>query len=194
MTRNVVKDKKEPTNDFLSGGGEVTRLVRTFDWTKSDLGPASGWPQSLKTAVRILLDSRYAMWLGWGPNLTFFYNDAYGSMTLGAKHPWALGRSAREVWAEIWGDLESRIAQVLAEGKATWDERLLLFLERSGYREETYHTFSYSPLSDESGKPAGMLCVVSEETERVVGERRLAVLHDLATQLAGIDRPHEVAR
>ena len=180
--------------DPLVADGEMARRIASFPWQDTALGPASGWPESLRTVVRVLVTSRFAMWIGWGPELTFFYNDAYGSMTLGAKHPWALGRPAREVWAEIWGDLAPRIAQVLAEGKATWDERLLLFLERSGYREETYHTFSYSPISDESGKPAGMLCVVSEETERVVGERRLAVLHDLATQLAGIDRPHEVAR
>ena len=91
MTQNVVKGRKEPTNDFLSGGGEVARLIRTFDWTKSDLGPVDGWPQSLKTVVRIMLDSRYAMWLGWGPNLTFLYNDAYAKMTLGPNipGPWA---------------------------------------------------------------------------------------------------------
>ena len=95
--------------------------------------------------MRILLTSRYAMWMGWGPELTFLYNDAYGRQ-LGAKHPWALGRPAREVWAEIWGDIGPRIESVLGDRQATWDEALLLFLERSGYPEETYHTFSYSPL------------------------------------------------
>jgi signal transduction histidine kinase len=177
----------------LVGDGEMARRIASFPWQDTVLGPASSWPESLRTVVRVLITSRFAMWMGWGPELTFFYNDAYGAMTLGAKHPWALGRPAREVWAEVWEQVESRTALVLREGKATWDERLLLFLERSGYREETYHTFSYSPLSDERGKPAGMLCVVSEETERVVGERRLAVLHELAAQLAGIDRAQQVA-
>ena len=79
--------------------GEMSRLVAAFDWSATPVGPASGWPRSLKTVVRILLDSRYAMWLGWGPDFTFFYNDAYARMTLGPKHPWALGRPAREVWA-----------------------------------------------------------------------------------------------
>src|SRR5262245_52713105 len=119
----------EPTGDPLfEGGGEMAARTAAFPWGDTALGPAAAWPQSLRTAVRILLTSRFAMWIGWGPELTFFYNDAYRVMTLGAKHPWALGRSAREVWAEIWEQLEPRIAQVMAEGKATWDERLLLFL------------------------------------------------------------------
>jgi len=171
---------------------EMARRTAAFPWLNTALGPASEWPQSLRTAVRIMLTSRFAMWMGWGRDLTFFYNDAYRVMTLGSKHPWALGRPTREVWAEIWDQLEPRILQVTAEGKATWDERLLLFLERSGYREETYHTFSYSPLSADSGATIGLLCVVSEETERVVGERRLEVLHELATQLSGADRTSQV--
>ena len=121
------------------------------------------------------------MWMGWGPELTFFYNDAYGAMTLGAKHPWALGRPSREVWAEIWPEIGPRIDHVLQTGEATWDEDLLLFLERSGYPEETYHTFSYSPVTDDSGTVCGLLCVVTEQTERVIGERRMALLRDTAT-------------
>ena len=119
------------------------------------------------------------MWMAWGPELTFFCNDAYRRDTLGKKYPWALGRPAREVWAEIWPDIGPRIEAVLRTGEATWDEALLLFLERSGFAEETYHTFSYSPLADDDGRIAGMLCVVSEDTERVIGERRLATLRDL---------------
>src|SRR5208337_3885404 len=103
------------------------------------------WPQSLVTTVRVLLTSRFAMWMGWGPELTFLYNDAYAAMTLGAKHPWALGRASSEVWPEIWPEIGPRIERVLKTGQATWDEALLLFLERNGYQEETYHTFSYSP-------------------------------------------------
>src|SRR5215831_278866 len=167
--------------------GEMARLTASHPWSRTSLGPPDSWPQSLRTAVRIVLTSRFAMWMGWGRELTFFYNDAYASMTLGAKHPWALGRPARDVWAEIWDQLEPRIRQVMARGSATWDERLLLFLERSGYREETYHTFSYSPLSDDAGTTVGLLCVVSEETERVIGERRLEVLHELATHVSGAD-------
>src|SRR5690348_14353948 len=141
------------------------------------------WPQSLQTAVRILVTSRFSMWMAWGPELTFLCNDAYRRDTLGKKYPWALGRPAREVWVEIWPDIGPRIESVMATGEATWDTSLLLFLERSGYVEETYHTFSYSPLTDDDGTVAGMLCVVTEETERVIGERQMATLRDLGAGL-----------
>jgi PAS domain S-box-containing protein len=174
-------DDRAPGIEF-AGDGEMSRLMRAHDWSATPLGPVSAWPQSLKIAVRIMLDSRYAMWLGWGPQLTFLYNDAYARMTLGAKHPWALGRSAREVWAEIWSDIGPRAESVLRSGQATWDERLLLFLERRGFPEETYHTFSYSPLPDDGGGVGGMLCVVTEDTEKTIGERRLKTLRELAAR------------
>ena len=179
-------------SDFLAGGGEMGALMRAYDWAATPLGRPEAWPQSLKTVVRIMLTSRYAMWMGWGSDLTFFYNDAYGRMTLGKKHPWALGRPARDVWTEIWQDLDPRIRTVLETGVATWDEALRLFLERNGYPEETYHTFSYSPLADDSGVVSGMFCVVTEETERVIGERRLASLRDLAAEFASTHRQDEV--
>jgi PAS domain S-box-containing protein len=157
--------------------------MRQVDWSATPLGPVETWPQSFQTVVRILLTSRFAMWMGWGRDLTFFYNDTYGRVTLGKKHPWALGKPACEVWREIWGDISPRIRGVLDGGRATWDEALLLFLERSGYREETYHTFSYSPLSGNDGRIMGMLCVVTEETDRVIGERRLSLLRSLASAL-----------
>jgi signal transduction histidine kinase len=172
---------------LFTADGEMASLTGSFAWSSAGLGPSHTWPQSLRTAVRIVLTSRFAMWMGWGPELTFFYNDAYRTRTLGAKHPWALGRPTREVWAEIWEQLEPRIVQVMSLGTATWDERLLLFLERSGYREETYHTFSYSPLQDDGGKTVGLLCVVTEDTERVIGERRLKLLHGLASQLSSAE-------
>src|ERR1700729_1162078 len=169
---------------WVRGGGALGQLVREFDWTKTPLGAIEEWPQSLKTVVRTLLTSRFAMWMSWGPELTFLYNDDYARMTLGKKHPWALGRPSHEVWEEIWGDIGPRIQRVLETGEATWDEALLLFLERSGYREETYHTFSYSPLAGDDGTVAGHLCVVTEETDRVIGERRLKTLRSLAGELS----------
>ena len=168
---------------WVPGGGALGRMVRDFDWAKTPLGPIDKWPQSLKIAVRILLTSRFAMWMSWGPELTFLYNDAYAKMTLGKKHPRALGQPSREVWKEIWDDIGPLIDGVLKTSQATWDEGLLLFLERSGYREETYHTFSYSPLSGDDGRVCGHLCVVTEETDRVIGERRLNTLRSLAAEL-----------
>jgi PAS domain S-box-containing protein len=170
--------------DFVVGGGEMGARMRAKNWAETPLGSTEKWPQSLKTVVRILLTSRYQMWMGWGEDLTFFYNDAYRP-TLGVKHEWALGASAREVWKEIWPDIGPRIEHVLATGEATWDESLLLFLERSGYPEETYHTFSYSPLANDAGAIVGMFCVVMEETERIIGERRLLTLRELASEMAG---------
>ena len=167
------------SNPLFAGGGELGRVMAAHDWAATPVGPPETWPAELRSVVRILLTSRFAMWMGWGPELAFFYNDAYQRDTLRAKHPWALGRPAREVWAEIWDDIGPRIRSVLATGEATWDEGLLLLLERSGYPEETYHTFSYSPLADDTGRVVGMLCVVSEDTERVLGERRLRLLGEL---------------
>ncbi|TGD97240.1 ATP-binding protein [Methylobacterium nonmethylotrophicum] len=173
------------------GGGEMGARLRARDWAATALGPVEGWPQSLTTAVRIMLGSRFAMWMAWGSELTFFCNDAY-KPTLGVKEAWALGSRSDVVWAEIWPDIGPRIAQVLSTGRATWDEALLLFLERRGFSEETYHTFSYSPLADDTGTVTGMLCVVSEETERVIGERRLRSLRDLGAGMAAARTVAEV--
>jgi len=123
------------------------------------------------------------MWMAWGDDLTFFCNDAY-LPTTGEKGDWVLGARSDTVWAEIWPDIGPRIAHVLATGEATWDEALLLYLERNGFIEESYHTFSYSPLADDLGRTVGMLCVVAEVTERVIGERQLDLLRDMGARLS----------
>ena len=188
---NDLPSGRAPTpQSFLTGGGEIGALICDHDWAATPLGPPEGWPQSLKTAIRIMLSSRFAMWMLWGPELTFFCNDAYRP-TLGVKEGW-LGARSDQVWAEIWPDIGPRIEHVLKTGEATWDEALLLFLKRSGFTEETYHTFSYSPLADDRGVIAGMLCVVTEETERVIGERRLRVLRDLGIRLVDTRTSAEV--
>ncbi len=178
--------------NVFRGGGAVGEDLAAVDWAATALGDPDSWPRSLSTVVRALLSSRFSMWMAWGPDLTFFCNDAYRHQTLADKYPWALGRPASEVWAEIWPDIGPRIETVMRTGTATWDEALLLFLERSGYREESYHTFSYSPLSDDDGVIVGMLCVVSEETERVIGERRLATLRDLGSDPTAVRTEAEV--
>jgi signal transduction histidine kinase len=170
--------------DIFEGGGEMGDLARKLDWSATPLGPPETWSQSLRSAVGILLTSRFSMWMGWGPDLAFLYNDSYRHATIGDKHPRAFARPAREVWSEIWEDVNPRLQHVLSTGIATWDEALLLFLERSGYAEETYHTFSYSPLRDDDGSLAGVFCVVLEETERVISQRRLATVRELASELA----------
>ena len=170
----------------------MSELVRAFDWGATPLGDADFWPPGLQTTIRILLTSRFPMWMFWGPGLTMLYNDAYARTTLGKKHPWALGKPANVVWSEIWKDIGPRIERVLETGEASWDETLFLILERGGYREETYHTFSYSPLVGPEGSNDGMLCVVMEDTGRVLGERQLGSLGALAAALVDANSRAEV--
>ncbi|GJE16330.1 Sensor histidine kinase RcsC [Methylobacterium marchantiae] len=170
-------------SEIFVGGSEMAALMRAKDWTRTPLGPPESWPEALKVALRILLTSRFEMWLGWGPDIAFFYNDAYRP-TLGLKHPDSLAKPTKILWAEIWDDIEARIRSVYEDGEATWDRGLLLLLERNGYPEETYHTFSYSPVIDDDGSVGGLFCAVSEETDRVISERRLGILRLVAESLA----------
>jgi PAS domain S-box-containing protein len=168
-------------SNFLSGGGDLGALMRSMDWSQTLLGPPSSWPQSLKTATSICLSSRYPMFIAWGGHRSMLYNDSYTSVLAG-KHPWALGRPAQEVWAEIWHILGPHWSHVFNKGEGTWAEDLLLVMNRSGYDEETYFTFSYSPIRGEGGTVEGMFCACQETTEKVVGERRLKTLRELAAQ------------
>jgi PAS domain S-box-containing protein len=170
-------------SDVFPGASEMARTMRAHDWASTPLGDPRTWPDALKIPLRMLLTSRFEMWLGWGPELHFFYNDAY-IPTLGIKHPTMLGRPFREVWSEVYDDVADQVARVRA-GEATWNSSLLLLLERSGYPEETYHSFSYSPLHDAEGGVAGLLCVVTEDTGRIISERRLETLRRLGLELAG---------
>jgi two-component sensor histidine kinase len=169
-----------PTDDFLTGGGEMGAAMRAFDWSSTPLGPPAGWPDTLKTCLRILLASRQPMWVWWGPALINFYNDAYLPV-IGAKHPGALGQPARQVWAEIWDQIETRIAAAM-NGEASYSEAELLVISRSGYPEETYYTFSFSPVPQEDGSIGGIVCANTDDTDRVIGARRLALLREIASR------------
>jgi PAS domain-containing protein len=154
---------------FLAGGGENGALIREFDWSKTSLGRPEDWPKSLKTCVRIILTSRQPMFVWWGKDLINIYNDAYQAI-VGGKHPEAMGQPAREVWKEIWKDaIGPRAEKVMKEDEGTYDEALLLIMERNGYPEETYYTFSYSPVPGDDGKPAGIICANTDDTERIIG-------------------------
>nr|WP_299908174.1 PAS domain-containing protein [Sphingomonas bacterium] len=173
-------------SDIFIGTGEMASLMRAKDWSRTSLGAVETWSEALKVSVRILLTSKFDMWLGWGPEVAFLYNDAYRP-TLGQKHPESLATPTAELWAEIWPDIGPLIRHVYERGEATWSEAMLLFLERNGYSEETYHTFSYSPIFDDRGTVGGLLCAVVEETERVITARRLDTLRVLATDLTSAD-------
>ncbi|WP_148219541.1 response regulator [Azospirillum sp. B510] len=155
--------------------------MRAHDWGATPLGPPDGWPQSLKTAVRIMLTSRQPIWIGWGRELTYLYNDPYKSI-IGGKHPWALGLATSTVWREIWADIHPLLTTALTGVEGIYVEDQLLIMERNGYPEETYYTFSYSPIPDDDGSPGGIICANTDVTERVIGERQLALLRELATR------------
>jgi PAS domain S-box-containing protein len=157
---------------FLNGGGRMGELIRTKDWHSTPLGPPDTWPQSLQTAVSILLNSQFPMFVWWGKELITIYNDAYCPIA-GEKHPALLGSSGREEWAEIWESLAPLVESVF-NGQATWSEDQPLYMNRHGYVEETYFTFSYSPVMNEKGEVAGLFCACIETTEKVLAARKIA--------------------
>src|SRR6476659_2486442 len=172
------------TLTFLAGGGEMGGRMREMDWSRTALGPPHLWPQSLRSTVSMLLPSKAQIVLFWGPEFNVLYNDAYRPV-FGAKHPDVLGLPGRNAWSEIWDtQLHDLLAGVVRTGEAFWAKDLLFHLERYGFEEETYFDVSYDPVRVESGSVGGVFCIVTETTERVIGERRMALLTDLAARNA----------
>ncbi|OQP56933.1 hypothetical protein A3860_10175 [Niastella vici] len=165
--------------DFLSGGGEMGERIRNFDWTTTPLGDPETWDQSLKTCVRIILTSAQPMFVWWGPSYINIYNDSYAQI-MGKKHPAGLGARASTVWAEIWDSLIPKIRSV-EQNEGTYDESFFFIMERKGYQEEVYVSFSYSPAPGDDGTVKGIFGICSESTERVINERRLQTLRDVGT-------------
>jgi PAS domain S-box-containing protein len=182
MSDSLIMKRTDP-DDVLAGGGEMGALMRSMDWSKTPLGPVEDWPQSLRTTVKICLASRFPILIWWGPELVKIYNDAYRPM-LGDKHPRSMGARGRDVWPEIWHIIGPMLEGVLAGGEATWSENQLLSLERHGFAEECYFTFSYSPIRAETGEVGGVFSAVAETTGQVIGERRLRVLQEIARRTA----------
>lgn len=176
---------------FLTGGGEMAARMRQSPWANTPLGPIENWPQSLRSTLSLLLPSRAQIALFWGPEFVLLYNDAYRPV-LGVKDAEALGRPGGEVWREIWEpQLRTLLEGVVRTGEAFWARDLLFIVERHGFAEETYFDVSYDPVRVESGSVGGVFCIVTETTERVVGERQLALLRDLATLNATTRTEHE---
>jgi PAS domain S-box-containing protein len=164
--------------DFLSGGGEMGERIRNFDWSKTPLGRPENWEQSLKTCVHIMLTSSQPIWIGWGKELIKLYNDPYKAI-VGGMHPQALGQPASVVWKAIWNEIEPMLNTVMNKDEGTYVESQLLIMKRYGYPEETYYTFSYTPVLGMDGKPAGMICYNTADTERIINERSLQTLRRL---------------
>jgi PAS domain S-box-containing protein len=191
-----MEDKSEPIpayhlHEFLSGGGDMGELIRSYDWTKTSLGSVSTWPQSLRTCVRIMLTSRQPIWIGWGKDLVKLYNDPYIAI-VGGKHPWALGTPVSEVWSEIRKDIDPLLKRVTENNEGTYVESQLLIMERNGYPEETYYTFSYTPIPGDDGKTAGVFCANSDDTERIISERQLKTLTLLGKNLSDCNSEMEI--
>jgi signal transduction histidine kinase/DNA-binding response OmpR family regulator len=165
---------------FLRGTGTLGQLILEHDWSATPLGPIDSWPQSLKTSISLMINSRQPMWLGWGEDATFFYNDAYIAVLSESKHPWALGRPVTEVWAEIWDICGPLAERVFKHAEAPLVDDIRLFMSRDHGPEENYFSFSYSPIRDESGKVAGLFCTNAEMTSKHLNARRLRTLSDLA--------------
>jgi signal transduction histidine kinase len=199
MARRKKPAESEPgaafgaSRDFLASGGEMGERVRTLDWSKTPLGPVEEWPQSLRSPVSMMLPSKAQIILFWGPELVVLYNDAYRTV-FGAKHPQMLGQPGRVAWSEIWNtgaNLQELLGGVVRTGEAFHARDMLFVLERYGFAEETYFDVSYDPVRDESGRVGGVFCIVTETTGRVVGERRLALLKDLAARNATARTPRD---
>jgi signal transduction histidine kinase len=182
----IVDSKTNEPSEFR---GEVGKLIGSMDWSSTGLGPISGWPRSLKTMIGVMLGSRFPMMLSWGPDLLQFYNDAYIPV-LGVKHP-AIGVPVRTVWAEIWDVVGPLLHSVLSGGPALWREHQLLFINSRGFSQETFHTFSQSPVPGDDGKVGGVLLTVQETTEQVQGERQLKTLRSLAERASEAATPTE---
>src|SRR6188768_1835528 len=177
MSLTQLPNQKTISLDFLSGGGEMGERIRNFDWNQTSLGDPKQWQNSLKTCVRIMLTSPQPMFVWWGKEYINIYNDAY-RFILGEKHP-ALGASGKIVWKEIWDEVGARADIVFNKNEGTYDDALLLIMNRYGYDEETYFKFSYNPIPGDNGGTAGLFCVCTEETERIINERYLKTLQEL---------------
>ncbi len=185
--------QRSRVEDCLAGGGEMGARMRGVDWSQTPLGPVATWPQSLRTAVSMMLDSRFAMVIAWGDDFRFFYNDRYISV-LGDKHPRALGTPAVEIFPEVWHLIGPEFERAL-RGEPFATEDWYLPIDRNGhYRENCWFTVSYSGIRDESGGIGGLLLVVAETTERVEGERRMATLRELAGAAAAARTPTQACR
>jgi PAS domain S-box-containing protein len=176
---------------FLEGSGEMSRRMRALEWSSSPLGSPESWPQSLRSVVGLMLGSEFPMFVAWGSELGFLYNEPYAEI-LGSKHPEALGRPFHEIWAEIWPDISPLIDAAMA-GQATYRKDLPLLMRRKGYDEETWFTFSYSPVRDESGAVAGMFCACTETTDAVLGAKRRDALLELDDRLRDLENTADLS-
>jgi two-component sensor histidine kinase len=172
VARRYYMNATVQTIDFLKGGGEMGALTRSHDWGRTALGPPETWPESLRTTVRLILNSRQPMFVWWGPDLLQFYNDAYSATMGPERHPSALGALGQECWAEIWDIIGPQIEYVMAGKGSTWDEDRLVPVTRNGGREDVWWTYGYSPIEDAEGI-RGVLVVCKDVTSEHLAKQAL---------------------
>jgi PAS domain S-box-containing protein len=180
----MLKIDRPASADFLAGGGEMGALTRAYDWSANPLGPPETWPQSLRTALRILLNTNHPMFIWWGEELIQFYNDAYRQTMGPERHPSALGQRGRECWAEIWHIIGPDIEQVMNGGGPTWHENQLVPVTRHGGLEQVYWTYGYSPL-DKGDRVGGVLVVCRDVTRDFLAS---AALREREAELARVQQ------
>jgi hypothetical protein len=182
--------------DFLAGGGEMGALIRSIDWSKTAVGPGTGWSPALQMMVGMLLRNRFPLILWWGPRFIQFYNDTYCPIP-GVKHPMSMGQPANECWAEIWQIIGPMIEAPFCGQPATTSDDLLLIIKRKGFMEETHFKVAYSPVPDETVQPTGVggvLGTVAEITEQVYNARQLGTLRELGARAADAKTPEQACR
>jgi PAS domain S-box-containing protein len=180
----MLKINRPTSADFLAGGGQMGALTRAYDWSASPLGKPDTWPQSLRTALRILLNTNHPMFIWWGEELIQFYNDAYRQTMGPERHPSALGQRGRECWAEIWPIIGPQIEQVMSGGGATWHENQLVPVTRHGGLEQVYWTYGYSPIDEDDGI-GGVLVVCRDVTKDYLAA---AALREREAELARVQQ------
>jgi PAS domain S-box-containing protein len=180
----MLKINRPTSGDFLAGGGEMGALTRAYDWSANPLGTPETWPQSLRTALRILLNTNHPMFIWWGPKLIQFYNDAYRQTMGPERHPSALGQGGRECWAEIWHVIGPQIEQVMSGGGATWHENQLVPVTRHGKLEQVYWTYGYSPIDEDDGI-GGVLVVCRDVTNEYLSS---VALREREAELARVQQ------
>jgi PAS domain S-box-containing protein len=171
----------QAAEQLFTGSSEMALRMRAFDWSQTQFGPITTWPQSLRSALSICLNSRFPIAIYWGADCLLLYNDAWRPI-VGNKHPWSLGRAAREVWAEIWDDIGPELASVLATGEGTFHKDDLLAMYRFGYTEECFFEYTFNPIQGEDGVVDGVFNIGTETTYRVLNDRRSRLLQELASK------------
>jgi signal transduction histidine kinase len=177
----------QEVNDSLSriflNGSEMGKRILEHHWTNTPLGPIEKWPQSLITSLSLILNAHQPMWIAWGPELIFFYNDVYIPVLSLSKHAWALGKPTSEVWAEVWNECGPLIDNVLNKGEPCFFTDMRLFINRGDFLEETFFSFSYNPIQDATGKVVGLFCPCNDVSQGILNTRRINTISQLSVNV-----------